>query len=83
MAVFYQIRIDNRHVFIDAILNKKTGAHIGNIKLGDINWIHRFSELGIMIGDKRYWGKGYGEEACKLVLAYAFDRLNLNKVILG
>ncbi|MBU0477133.1 GNAT family N-acetyltransferase [bacterium] len=66
-----------------AIVTKKQGRHIGNIKLGNINWVHRFAELGIMIGDKRYWSKGYGQEACQLLLKYAFNRLNLNKVILG
>ncbi len=66
-----------------AILDKKHNFHIGNIKLGNINWVHRFADLGIMIGEKKYWGKGYGQEACKLLLEYAFNRLNLNKVILG
>jgi RimJ/RimL family protein N-acetyltransferase len=36
-----------------------------------------------MIGEKKYWGKGYGQEACKSLLKYAFNNLNLNKVILG
>ncbi len=66
-----------------AIVDKRKNLHIGNIKLGKINWIHRFADLGIMIGEKKYWGKGYGQEACKLLLEYAFNRLNLNKVILG
>ncbi len=68
---------------IFAICDKKNKKHIGNIKLGGINWIHRFADLGIMIGDKNYWGKGYGQEACRMFLEYAFKRLNLNKVILG
>ena len=66
-----------------AIVSKKNDLHIGNIKIGNINWIHRFADLGIMIGDKKYWGKGYGQEACKLVVDYAFSRLNLNKLLLG
>lgn len=66
-----------------AIIDKEHELHIGNIKLGGINWVHRFADLGIMIGDKAYWGKGYGEEACRLLLGYAFNRLNLNKVTLG
>lgn len=66
-----------------AIIDKKHDLHIGNIKLGGINWVHRFADLGIMIGDKAYWGRGYGEEACRLLLGYAFNRLNLNKVTLG
>lgn len=66
-----------------AIIDKEHDLHIGNIKVGGINWVHRFADLGIMIGDKAYWGKGYGEEACRLLLRYAFNRLNLNKVTLG
>jgi [ribosomal protein S5]-alanine N-acetyltransferase len=56
---------------------------IGTVKLGFINWIHRTAELGIMIGDKSYWGKGYFPEVTKLMFGYAFRRLNLNKVNAG
>jgi len=80
---FYKSICGSQANIMFAILDKKTGRHIGNIKLGNINWVHRFADLGIMIGDKRYWGKGYGREACRLVLDYAFARLNLNKIILG
>jgi RimJ/RimL family protein N-acetyltransferase len=66
-----------------AIIIKSNKRHIGNIKLGNINWVHRYADLGIMIGEKKYWGKEYGVEAIKLILDYAFGRLNLNKVILG
>ena len=66
-----------------AIVENKHRKHIGNIKLGGINWIHRFADLGIMVGDKKSRGKGYGTEACVLVLKYAFRMLNLNKVFLG
>ena len=74
---------NSKNDLIFAIANKRNNLHIGNIKLGGINWIHRFADLGIMIGDKKYWGKGYGVESCNLLLEYAFKRLNLNKVILG
>ena len=66
-----------------AIIEKKSGIHVGNIKLGSIQWIHRRADVGIMVGDRRAWGKGYGHEATALVLAYAFRRLNLHKVTLG
>ncbi|MCM8787251.1 MAG: GNAT family N-acetyltransferase [Candidatus Omnitrophica bacterium] len=80
----YYNRIKNSKTdVIFAICDKKTKKHIGNIKLGGINWIHRFANLGIMIGDKNYWGRGYGQEACKLLLEYAFKRLNINKITLG
>lgn len=59
------------------------GEHIGNVKLGGINWVHRFADLGMMIGAEKSRGKGYGTEACTLLLKYAFYKLNLNKVFLG
>jgi len=69
------------HMF--AIILKSDDRHVGNIRLGGINWIHRYANLGILIGEKSCWGKGYGTEACQLLLRYAFGRLNLNKVTLG
>ncbi len=66
-----------------AILDKKTGTHVGNIKLGPIHPIHRRGDVGIMIGDKKFWGKGYGSEAIALIVEYGFKRLNLHKITLG
>ena len=54
-----------------------------DIKLDNINWVHQYASLGIMIGDKKSWGRGHGREAVDLLLDYAFRRLNLNKVTLG
>lgn len=66
-----------------AIVKKDGDEHIGNIKLDHIDPYHKFADLGIIIGEKKYWGKGYGQEACKLLLKYAFGILKLNKIILG
>lgn len=83
LETFYKEIKKSRTDVMFAMIEKKTGSHIGNIKLGGINWVHRYADLGIMIGDKKYWGKGCGAEACTLLLEYAFNRLNLNKVFLG
>lgn len=37
-------------------------------------------ELGIAIGDKAYWGRGYGREAIRVLLDYAFRHWNVNRV---
>jgi len=66
-----------------AIVDNCDGRHIGNIKIDSIHWIHRRAFLGIMIGEKSVHGKGYGTEATKLALQYAFDQLNLMKIKLG
>jgi RimJ/RimL family protein N-acetyltransferase len=79
---FYKIR-KSRNDLMMAIVLKKNNRHIGNIKLGTINWFHCFGDLGIMIGEKSCWNKGYGQEACRLFLGYAFNKLKMHKVTLG
>lgn len=66
-----------------AIMDRKTDDYVGNIKLGPIHAIHRRGDMGIMVGNKRFWGKGYGSEAIALILEYGFTRLNLHKITLG
>jgi RimJ/RimL family protein N-acetyltransferase len=61
----------------------KQDEHIGNITLHHIDWQNRVGELGILIGDKKHHGKGYGSEAVRLLLEHAFNRLNLRKVTAG
>ena len=80
---FYDKITKSRTEVMFAIVTKHNKLHIGNIKLGNINWIHRYANLGIMIGDKRYWSRGFAQEACRLLLEHAFIGLNLNKVFLG
>ena len=66
-----------------AIIDRKTKKHVGNIKLGNIHPIHRNGDVGILVGDRRFWGKGYGSEATDMVLDWGFSRLNLHKITLG
>ena len=55
-------------------------VHIGNMGLHRIDWKNRVATLGIVIGEKEYWGKGYGTEAVRTMLRYAFHELGLNRV---
>ena len=66
-----------------AIVLKDNKKHIGNIKIGPINWYHRLAEIGIMIGEKDCWGKGYAAEAISLLADFAFSKLNLHKLTAG
>lgn len=58
------------------------GLHIGNCMFYDINYVNGKTELGILIGDKNYWGQGYGTEAVSLLLKYIFSFTPLNQVYL-
>lgn len=70
----------NKDSIFLAIVLKENDTHIGNIKIGPINWIHRLADIGIIIGEKDCWGKGYASEAISLLTDFAFNTLNLHKV---
>jgi len=66
-----------------AICLKENDMHIGNIKLGPINWIHRFADISLLIGEKQCWGRGLATEAIKILSGFAFNILNLHKLRSG
>jgi RimJ/RimL family protein N-acetyltransferase len=53
---------------------------IGNCGVFGIDMVSRLGELGIMIGEKDEWNKGYGTETMSLLLRHCFETLNLNRV---
>jgi RimJ/RimL family protein N-acetyltransferase len=69
------------HVF--SIVECATDRLIGRCLLFGINPVDRNAMLGIFIGEKDCWNKGFGTEACRLLLDYAFNLLNLHSVMLG
>ena len=58
------------------------GHHIGNCMYYDINTDKSQCELGIMIGDRDYWSKGYGTDVVKSTLAHIFTETRLERVYL-
>jgi RimJ/RimL family protein N-acetyltransferase len=81
-AYFDSLQSQQQHVVL-AIVHAESGKHIGNISLQNINWISRNGEFAILLGDKEYWGSGYGEEAAQLIVDYGFSRLNLHRIYCG
>jgi RimJ/RimL family protein N-acetyltransferase len=63
-----------------AIVLRKGDRHIGTISLMNIDWANRRAKTGMLIGDVKRRGKGYGHEAKELLLAYAFDELDLFRI---
>lgn len=61
-------------------IETQEGVHIGNIGLHNINWKDRTATTGTMIGEKEFWGRGYGTDAKMTLLSYAFYSLNLRKI---
>ena len=65
------------------IVDLKTDGSIGWCSLFVQVPTNRRASLGIIIGEKQYWGQGYGAEAITLLLDYGFNIMNLNSVELG
>lgn len=63
-----------------AIIEAKSGRHIGNIALNTIVWVHGSAELSIMIGARDVWGRGYGREAIEILTAHGFDSMGLHRL---
>jgi RimJ/RimL family protein N-acetyltransferase len=51
--------------------------------LSGISWSNGNSWVGIGIGEREYWGRGYGTDAMRVVLRFAFQELNLHRVSLS
>tara|TARA_B100001971_G_C18147185_1_gene513743 strand:- start:364 stop:954 length:591 start_codon:yes stop_codon:yes gene_type:complete len=58
------------------------GKHIGNCTYYDINESKDEAELGLMIGNRNYWSKGYGTDAVTTLVSYIFDKTNLKRIYL-
>lgn len=55
---------------------------VGNCSIFDINWRARSAEVGLFIGDKTCWNKGFGSEVMRLLLCLGFETMNLNRIYL-
>jgi RimJ/RimL family protein N-acetyltransferase len=58
------------------------GKHIGNCTYYDINMAKGEAELGIIIGDRDYWDKGYGTSAVNALVNHIFQQTKLNRIYL-
>ncbi len=65
-----------------AIVDLETDQLLGNCTLDRQDHVNGTAVIGIFIGDKRYWSRGYGSEALRLLLDYGFNVLNLHSVML-
>lgn len=61
-------------------IETREGKAIGNIALINLNDLHATAELGISVGEKAYWGRGYGTDAIRTLLAHAFGQMRLRRV---
>ncbi len=66
--------------FFLAIQTLDSGVLIGFIGLFDLFQNHGDTLVAIALGERANWGKGYGTDAMRIMLRYAFNELNLRRV---
>ncbi len=63
-----------------AIERKEDRMHIGNASLHDIDWVSHTAWFGLFIGEPAAWNRGFGSDAIKTLVRFAFDEMNMHKL---
>jgi RimJ/RimL family protein N-acetyltransferase len=59
-----------------------SGRHIGNVMYYNVDYQRREAEIGVTIGVKDYWGKGYGTDLIRTFVRYLFQNTILDRIYL-
>lgn len=81
IKTYLEDEIVRAHMFM--IERLEDGRKIGQIDLSGFNWTVGNAWVGIGIADRELWGMGYGTDAMRILLRYAFEELNLKRVTLN
>ncbi len=74
---------DSPNSFRFCIRSLKDDVLIGSMDIWVHSWTQAEGWIGISIGERDYWGKGYGTDAMRLIVQYGFIELNLRRISLG
>jgi RimJ/RimL family protein N-acetyltransferase len=66
-----------------AVERKDDRNHIGNASIHEIEWVSRTAEFGLFIGEPSAWNRGFGGDAIRTLVRFAFDEMNLQKLRIG
>ncbi|MBI3948626.1 MAG: GNAT family N-acetyltransferase [Armatimonadetes bacterium] len=77
-----RVRQDRDRVWL-AVALAEDGRLIGEAGLLRIHYPWRTADMSLILGDKGAWGRGYGTEAARLLMDYAFGTLNLHRLSVG
>ena len=73
-------RMDDPNTVLFVIATIEPDQAIGTTSLVRIDWVGRMAVFYIAIAEKKNWSKGYGSEATRMMIDYAFGTLNLNRI---
>src|SRR5665647_1648602 len=65
---------------LDWSIETRDGRHIGDVDIHDINRSAGCARMTILIGDREFWGRGFGTDSVKTLLRYVFNEMGLNAI---
>lgn len=77
---YYEYLKKSHEDIVLAIIHDKDDIHIGNIGLHKIDYIHRHADVGIVLGERKYWNRGYATKCIEAIKNYSFKTLNLHRL---
>lgn len=80
---FVSSMLDSPDSYLFAIISNDSQTHVGNIKIGPIQWRHGFADVSYFIGERAEWGKGLASDAIRVATRVAFERLGLHRLQAG
>ncbi len=83
LRAFVGEREDREDVLFLGIFTKADGTHIGNLKYEPISRDGGYAVLGILIGDKAWWGKGVATEVLRPTAHWLRERYGIREIVLG
>jgi RimJ/RimL family protein N-acetyltransferase len=69
--------------YLFAIVERASGRHVGNVKLGPVIANHDYADISYFIGDRAAWGRGFATDAVRVATAFGFSRLLLHRLQAG
>jgi ribosomal-protein-alanine N-acetyltransferase len=69
--------------FFFAMHNNADDAFVGTLRVGHVNWAAGIADLGIMIGNRNYWGRGLAQDTIAALARWAFDDAGMRRLTAG
>jgi CMP-N-acetylneuraminic acid synthetase/RimJ/RimL family protein N-acetyltransferase len=73
----------SNNTYFFALYLKQNKEFIGTVKLGSIDWQLKTTDVGILIGNKKYWSRGLAKDAVFTASEFAFKKLGMRKLTAG
>jgi ribosomal-protein-alanine N-acetyltransferase len=83
VSAFVQENFRSPSSILFGIFDRLNPSHVGNIRLSEVDQHHLTAEIGFIVGDVSFRGKGYASEAITAVTNWAFADLKLYKITAG